>query len=64
MPSKSVRGLMIFGVMIVTAAFAMTLFLGDASGDVLEIFRLGEAGVKLGGLAFIPLALYLLWKAA
>lgn len=55
---------MIFGVMIVTAAFAMTLFLGDASGDVLEIFRLGEAGVKLGGLAFIPLALYLLWKAA
>jgi len=63
MIGKSVRGIMVFGVVAVAAGFSLSLFIGDASGEFLEILRLGESGVKLMGLGFIPLALYLAYKS-
>lgn len=63
MIGKSVRGIMVFGVVAVVAGFSLSLFIGDASGELLQILRLGESGVKLAGLAFIPLGLYLAYKS-
>lgn len=63
MPGNAVRGLMILGVIAVSAAFSLGIFLENASGQFLEILRLGEAGVKVMGLGFIPLALYLLYRS-
>lgn len=63
MPGKAVRGLMILGVIAVSAAFSLSIFLENASGQFLEILRLNEAGVKLMGLGFIPLALYLMYRS-
>ena len=63
MVGRSVRGIMVFGVVAVAAAFSLSVFLGDATGEFLEILRMGEAGVKLAGLAFIPMGLYLAYKS-
>jgi len=63
MPGKAVRGLMILGVIAVSAAFSLSIFLENASGQFIEILRLGEVGVKVMGLGFIPLALYLLYRS-
>ncbi len=63
MVAKNVRGIVIFGVLVVSAAFSFSFFMNDASGDFLEILQIGEAGILLSGLAFIPLGLYLVWKA-
>ena len=61
--NDAVRGWMVLGVVAVAAAFCFSLFLGDASGDFLEILKLGETGVKLAGFAFIPLGVFLLYKS-
>jgi len=63
MVGKSVRGLGIFAVIAVASAFVFGLFLENSSGDFLKILELGEAGVYVFGIAFIPMALYLLYKS-
>jgi hypothetical protein len=63
MLNKAVRGLAVLGVVGVAGAAALSMFLQNASGGFKEILALGESGVMIMGLAFIPLSLYLLVKA-
>jgi len=63
MVNSAVRGFVVFGVLAVAAAFSFGIFIQNSSGQFLEILRLGESGVKIMGLAFIPLGLYLAYKS-
>lgn len=63
MLNKAVRGLAVLGAVAVTGAAALAMFMQNAGGDFKEILALGETGVMIMGLAFIPLSLYLLLKA-
>lgn len=63
MVNSAVRGFVVFGLVAVAAAFSFGIFIQNSSGQFLEILRLGESGVKLMGLAFIPLGLYLAYKS-
>ena len=64
MLNKAVRGLGVLAVVTVTLAAGLAMFLENATGDFKEILALGEGGVMVFGLAFIPLSLFLLLKAA
>lgn len=61
---NAVKSFVVLGVVAVVATFSFSLFLQNASGDFLEILKLGKAGVKLIGLAFVPLGIYLAYKAS
>jgi len=63
MVRSAVRGFVVFGLVAVAAAFSFGIFIQNSSGQFLEILRLGESGVKLMGLVFIPLGLYLAYKS-
>lgn len=63
MLNKAVRGVAVLGTVGVVATAALAMFLENAVGDFKEILALGESGVMIMGLAFIPLSLYLLFKA-
>jgi len=63
MLNKAVRGIAVLGVVGVVGASALAMFLQNATGEFKEILALGESGVMIMGLAFIPLSLYLLFKA-
>lgn len=63
MVNSAVRGFVVFGLVAVAAAFSFGIFIQNSSGQFLEILRLGESGVKVMGLAFIPLGLYLAYKS-
>ena len=63
MVNKAVRGMAVLAVVAITAAAGFAMLVQNASGDFLSILKLGKAGVRLLGLVFIPLALYMLYKA-
>jgi len=62
--NSAVRGLILLGVVSVSAVFGLSMFLENASGDFLELLKVGEAGVRLAALSFIPLGVYLAYKSA
>jgi len=64
MLNKAVRGIAVLGLVAVTGAAALAMFLENSTGEFKELLVLGESGVMLFGLAFIPLSLFLLLKAA
>jgi len=63
MVNKAVRGLAVLGTVATVGALGLAMFLENATGDFKEILAFGETGVMVMGFAFIPLSLYLLFKA-
>jgi len=63
MIGKTARVIMLFTVVAVASVASIGMFLQNASGDFLEILRIGKSGVKLAALAFVPMSAYLLYKA-
>jgi len=63
MLNKAVRGMAVLGVVGVTMAAGLAMFLENATGEFKEILVISESGVMIFGLAFIPLSLYLVLKA-
>jgi hypothetical protein len=64
MLNKAVRGIAVLGLVAVTAAAGLGMFIQNSTGDFNELLVLGESGVMIFGFAFIPLSLFLLLKAA
>lgn len=61
---NAVKSFVVLGVVAIVATFSFSLFLQNSSGDFLEILKIGKAGVKLVALAFVPLGVYLAYKAS
>jgi len=64
MLNKAVRGIAVLGVVGVVGAAALAMFLENSTGSFKELLVFGDIGFQLMGLAFIPLSLFLLLKAA
>jgi len=63
MVNQAAKATVVFLVFSVTSVFAMAMMLENASGQFLEVLRIGEHGIKLVALMFLPLFGYLVYKA-
>jgi len=63
MVGKAVRGLGILGVVAASATATIAMFIENSTGEFAQVLNLQQAGIQIFGLAFIPLALYLLYKS-
>lgn len=64
MIGNSAKIFIVFTLVGVASVFSFSILLQNASGDFLEILKMGKAGVKVLALAFIPMGGYLVYKAA
>jgi hypothetical protein len=64
MLNKAVRGIAVLGTVGVAGAATLAMFLENSTGEFKELLVFGDIGIQLMGLAFIPLSLFLLLKAA
>lgn len=52
----------VLGTLIAFTAVGFAAFAGDASGTVLEMFRLGQQSTKVMAALFLPIGIYIVAK--